>query len=244
VVAGPGVLSGVVAITGAGGALGGAVARKLVASGYKALLLDISRGKERLAGLAAELGSNVHAYTGDFETDDAWRGAIAESAAELGGPPTHGVLIAGGWAGGSPVHEGKGGDAWASMMRANADTAHRALSQLLPAMIEKKAGSIVVIGSRAVERPWTSAGSAAYAASKAAVVALAQVVAQETLSHGVRVNAVLPSTLDTPANRAGMPDADPGAWVSLESAAGVIAFLLSDDARDITGAAIPLYGRV
>ena len=236
-------MSGVVAITGAGGALGGAVARRLVGAGYKALLLDIDRGKERLAALTAELGARAHAYTGDFEKGDTWTGAISECKAALGGAPTHAVLIAGGWAGGSPVHEGKSSDAWASMMRANADTAHLALSHLLPAMVENKGGSVVVIGSRAVERPWTSAGSAAYAASKAAVVALAQAVAQETLAHGVRVNAVLPSTLDTPANRAGMPDADPAAWVSLESAAGVIAFLLSDDARDITGAAIPLYGR-
>ena len=129
------------------------------------------------------------------------------------------------------------------MMRANVDTAYRALRSLLPSMVAKKRGSIVVIGSRAVERPWTSAGSAAYAASKAAVVSLTQAVAQEVLEHGVRVNAVLPSTMDTTANRRSMPDVDPKTWVALDSASAVIAFLLSDDARDVSGAALPIYGR-
>jgi NAD(P)-dependent dehydrogenase (short-subunit alcohol dehydrogenase family) len=118
-----------------------------------------------------------------------------------------------------------------------------ALHALLPGMVAGKHGSIVVIGSRAVERPWTSAGAAAYAASKSAAVTLAQTAAQEVLAHGVRINAILPSTMDTPANRAAMPSVDPTTWVSLESAAGVIAFLLSDEARDVSGAAIPVYGR-
>jgi len=102
---------------------------------------------------------------------------------------------------------------------------------------------VVVIGSRAAVEPWTSAGAAAYAASKAAVVALAQAAAAEVRDRGVRVNAVLPSTLDTPANRAAMPGADATKWVTLESAAQVVAFLLSDEARDIQGAALPVYGR-
>ena len=98
-------------------------------------------------------------------------------------------------------------------------------------------GSVVVVGSRAVERPWTSASASAYGTTKAAVVALAQTVAAEVLEHGVRVNAILPSTLDTAANRRAMPEADSSRWVTTESAAGVIAFLLSDEARDVSGAA-------
>jgi NAD(P)-dependent dehydrogenase (short-subunit alcohol dehydrogenase family) len=129
------------------------------------------------------------------------------------------------------------------MMSANLETVHRSMRALLPSMVSRGDGSIVVIGSRNVERPWTGASAAAYTASKAAVVAFAQAVAAEVLTSGVRVNAVLPSTLDTEANRRAMPDADPKAWVSLPSAAKVIAFLLSEDARDISGAAIPLYGR-
>jgi NAD(P)-dependent dehydrogenase (short-subunit alcohol dehydrogenase family) len=110
-------------------------------------------------------------------------------------------------------------------------------------MVARKRGSIVVIGSRAAVNPETSANAAAYAASKAALLALARAVAAEVLAHGVRVNAVLPSTMDTPANRAAMPDVDPGRWVSLGSAAGLVAFLLSDEARDVSGAAVPIYGR-
>jgi NAD(P)-dependent dehydrogenase (short-subunit alcohol dehydrogenase family) len=129
------------------------------------------------------------------------------------------------------------------MMATNLETAHASLRALLPGMVARRRGSVVVIGSRAVERPWTSASASGYAASKAAVVALAQTVAAEVLESGVRLNAVLPSTLDTAANRRAMPAADPARWVTPESAADVIAFLLSDQARDVSGAAIPVYGR-
>ena len=102
---------------------------------------------------------------------------------------------------------------------------------------------MVVVGARAAVQPWTAVKSAAYAAAKAAVVALAQAAAAEVLGHGVRINAILPSTLDTPANRARMHRMDPANLVSLESAADLVAFLLSDRSRDISGAAIPIYGR-
>lgn len=236
----------IAAITGAGGALGGAVARALFARGYKVAILDTERSEARLAELVKELGPDrAFARTGDLATSAAWSDALAGVKSALGALPTHAALAAGGWAGGAPVHAGDPADsaAWERMMRANADTAYHALHALLPAMIAAKHGSVVVVGSRAAARPWTSAGAAAYAASKAAVVALAQATAAEVLEHGVRVNAVLPSTMDTPANRAGSPGEDPSRWVSVSSAAGVIAFLLSDEARDVSGAAIPLYGR-
>jgi NAD(P)-dependent dehydrogenase (short-subunit alcohol dehydrogenase family) len=100
----------------------------------------------------------------------------------------------------------------------------------------------VVIGSLAAERPWESARAAAYAASKAAVVALAQTVAAEVREASVRVNVILPSTIDTPQNRAAMPSADASRWVTPESIADVVKFLLSEAAKDISGAAIPVYG--
>lgn len=231
----------IVAITGGAGALGSALARVLAQRGDKVALFDTERSRERATALAKELGGYAHVSA--FQTGADFAEAVKATAKELGGAPTGAALIAGGWAGGAPVHEAKDDSEWASMMKSNADTAFHAMHALLPGMVAAKGGSIVVIGSRAVERPWTSAGSAAYAASKAAVVSLAQTAAAEVLEHHVRVNAVLPSTMDTPANRKAMPDADPARWVSLPSAAGVIAFLLSDDARDVSGAVIPVYGR-
>jgi NAD(P)-dependent dehydrogenase (short-subunit alcohol dehydrogenase family) len=157
--------------------------------------------------------------------------------------PSLAALTAGAWRGGSPLYEEKDDETWRAMMSANVETVHRSLVRLLPAMVAARRGSVVVIGSRAAEQPWTSANAAAYAAAKSAVVALARAVAAEVLEHGVRVNAILPSTMDTPANRAAMPKADPTRWLSLDSAAGVVAFLLSDAARDISGVALPVYGR-
>ena len=229
------------AITGGAGALGSALARHLVKSGWKVALYDTDRAKGRLEELAKELGAAT--YAGDFALAATWNEALASTKKTLGGAPTHAALIAGGWAGGASLHEAKDDSAYESMMKANVDTAYRALRALLPPMVAAKDGAIVVVGSRAAVRPWTSTGAAAYAASKSAVITLAEAVAQEVLNDNVRINAVMPSTMDTPANRASMPKADPTKWVSLESASGVIAFLLSDAAKDISGAALPLYGR-
>ena len=102
-------------------------------------------------------------------------------------------------------------------------------------------GRIVNVGSRAGLVP--GAGLSAYVMAKAAVHALTVQLAEELRDEQILVNAVLPSIIDTPANRASMPGADPTRWVSTESLSQVIAFLLSDGARDISGAAIPVYGR-
>ena len=227
-------------VTGGAGALGSAVVRHLVGRGRRVVGLDTARAAERQAALRQELGERYVGVLADVSTLAGWEHAL-ERAATLG-PVAGAVLTVGGWAGGAPVVS-EVEDVYERMMSANLDTVHTALRALLPKMIAQKSGSVVVVGSRAVDRPWTSAGAAAYAASKAGAVALAQAVAAEVLAHGVRVNAVLPSTIDTPANRAAMPDADPAMWVSAESLAAVIAFLLSDDARDVSGAAVPVYGR-
>jgi NAD(P)-dependent dehydrogenase (short-subunit alcohol dehydrogenase family) len=234
----------IVAITGGAGALGSALAAHLVSEGYRIAILDTERSRDRVAQLVEKLGAE-HAvgHTGDFATAGAWDQALSAITAAFGAAPTHGALIAGGWEGGAPLHAAKDDSAYEKMMSMNVDTAYRALRALLPAMVAAKHGSIVVVGSRVVERPWTSAGAAAYAASKAAVVAMAQAVAKEVLDHGVRINAILPSAMDTPANRAAMPDVDPAKWVALDSASSVIAFLLSEGARDVSGAALPVYGR-
>jgi NAD(P)-dependent dehydrogenase (short-subunit alcohol dehydrogenase family) len=233
----------IAAITGGAGALGSTLARSLVERGTKVALLDTDRAKERLAALVKELGSDkALGVPGDFGTSSTWPAALEAIKAAFGGMPTCGALIAGGWDGGAPLHESNEAS-YTRMMAANTDTVFHALRALIPPMVAAKHGSIVVIGSRAAVRPWTSTGAAAYAASKAAAVTLAQTTAEEVVAHGVRVNAILPSTMDTAANRASMPSVDPATWVSLSSAASVISFLFSDEARDISGAAIPVYGR-
>jgi len=235
-------MADVALVTGAAGALGSEVARLLSARGHKLALVDAERGRDRLRELATSLGGAC-VVAGDIALEATWAEAIPRIERELGSPPSQAALVAGAWRGGKPLHDEAGDDVWRAMMDANLETVHRSLRALLPAMVARKRGSIVVIGSRAAVQPATIARAAAYAASKAAVVALAQAVAAEVLDHGVRVNAVLPSTLDTPANRAAMPGVDPAKWVSLASAAGVVAFLLGADARDVSGAALPVYGR-
>jgi NAD(P)-dependent dehydrogenase (short-subunit alcohol dehydrogenase family) len=232
---------GCIVITGAAGALGSAVARRLVKDGWAVALLDSPAHVERGRALASELGQRAVAIGVDVAQQGAIEAALKDLPSSLG-DVVGAALIAGGWQGGKPLHEEESAT-WSAMTHTNQETAHASLRALLPGMVDRKRGSVVVVGSRAIERPWTSAGASAYGATKAAVVALAQAAAAEVLDRGVRINAILPSTLDTPANRRAMPDADPAKWVSLDSCAGVIAFLLSDDARDVSGVALPVYGR-
>ena len=165
------------------------------------------------------------------------------SSESSGAAPQGAVLAAGGWQGGVEFHAAESDRIFRAMLDINLETARVALTAILSGMVARQTGSIVLFGSRAVERPWESAGAAAYAAAKSAVVALCRAVAAEVVTSGVRVNAVLPSTIDTPANRRAMPGADPSRWVSPRSLAGVVEFLLSDAARDVSGAALPVYGR-
>jgi NAD(P)-dependent dehydrogenase (short-subunit alcohol dehydrogenase family) len=233
---------GTIVVTGGVGALGTGLVRLLVARGYRVAVVDRAAAEPRLRALEADLGPQCAGIAADVGSTDGWSAALAQVEARLG-PPTGAALIAGAWTGGTPLHEEKGDEVYRAMMAANLDTARQSLHALLPGMVARNDGSIVVVGSRAALRPELGAGASAYAASKAAVLALAQAVAAEVLQHRVRVNAILPSTIDTPANRKAMPDADASRWVTVESLAGVIAFLLSDEARDISGAAIPVYGR-
>jgi NAD(P)-dependent dehydrogenase (short-subunit alcohol dehydrogenase family) len=123
------------------------------------------------------------------------------------------------------------------MLRTNLDTAAHVCRAALP-HLRRQGGRIVAVGSRAAETG--GAGMAAYAVSKVAVHALVRVLALENAAEGVRVNAVLPGTIDTEANRRAMPGADRSKWTSPEAVAGVIAFLLSDDSAPTTGALVPV----
>jgi len=127
---------------------------------------------------------------------------------------------------------------WNRMLTLNLNTAMLGCRAVLPAMIRAGRGRIVNIASRAVVPP--AGGFIAYTVSKSAVITLTQALAQEVRAHGITVNAVLPSTMDTPANRRAMPDADRSSWVSTDAVALVVTFLASDAAEAVSGAAVPV----
>lgn len=230
----------VVLVTGANGALGQAVVRRLSIAGMRVVALERSRDGEVRLERESDLVMRLTASTSDSA---ALGGALGRAEAEVGAL-SGAVLTAGAWRGGHDFHEPESAVDYRTVMDANLESANVALRAVLPGMVERGRGSVVLIGSRAGVRPYDARGDSAYAAAKAALTALAQAIAAEVLSRGVRVNLVLPSTIDTAANRQAMPDADHSRWVSTESLSGVIEFLLSERARDISGAALPVYGRV
>ncbi|WP_231511362.1 SDR family NAD(P)-dependent oxidoreductase [Chondromyces apiculatus] len=231
-----------IVVTGATGALGAGLAKLLVARGHRVAAVARPTAAAHLRALEAELGDACVGITADVASPGDWTATLRDIEARVG-PPAGAALVAGGWQGGTPLHEVRDDGPYRTLLHQNLDTVRNALRALLPGMVTRRAGSVVVVGARPVLRPELGAGMADYTATKAAVVALAQAVAAEVLPQRVRVNAVLPNLIDTPQNREGMPTADVSAWVSIPSLAGVIAFLLSDAARDISGAAIPVYGR-
>jgi NAD(P)-dependent dehydrogenase (short-subunit alcohol dehydrogenase family) len=228
-------MSGEIVITGASGALGSGLVRALAAGGQRVIAVDrdAKRAREAFAGV-----ERCRTLSFDVSSLEGWTTALGDS--EIAGA----VLVAGTWQGGKRIFDPGADKIWSTLLNANLETARVSLQALLPRLVAAKSGSIVAIGSQVAVRPWEGANSAAYAVSKAALVALVQACAGEVLADGVRVNAVLPSTIDTPANRAAMPKSDAAKWVSVESLSAVIGFLLSDAARDISGAAVPVYGRV
>lgn len=228
----------VVVVTGAHGALGSVLVGRLLERGVRVAAVDRSAS----AATPAHAEGRLLSVQADATDASAWAALLAQVKSTLG-PPEGAVLVAGAYRGGAALTAAGAAEHFRLLYDANLESARLALAALLGGMHGRGRGSIVLIGSRAAVRPWESAGSAAYAVSKAAVVALAQVAAEEAREHGVRVNAVLPSTLDTRANRASMPDQDPTRWVTPESLCEVIEFLLSDASRDVSGAALPVYGR-
>src|SRR5690606_8342330 len=134
--------------------------------------------------------------------------------------------------------------AFAEMMETNVRTAFLCSRAALRAMLAgETAGRIVNVSARPGLDPRRGAGMVAYAASKAAVAAMTVALAEEVKGKGILVNAIAPSTLDTPANRAAMPDANPARWVTLDAAAETVVYLASPANRAMNGALVPLYGQ-
>jgi NAD(P)-dependent dehydrogenase (short-subunit alcohol dehydrogenase family) len=149
------------------------------------------------------------------------------------------VHVVGGWAGGESVHEHTV-ETWDRMLELNLRTAFLCCRQVLPLMRSRGFGRIVLVSSRTARS--NRKGQAAYAVAKAGLTVLAETIAEENRELDVTANVVAPSTLDTQANRAAMPQADHSSWVPLPQAAAVIAFLASDQAGQLRGAWLPLFG--
>jgi NAD(P)-dependent dehydrogenase (short-subunit alcohol dehydrogenase family) len=148
--------------------------------------------------------------------------------------------LVGGFAGGQSVAETDDAT-WQRMFDANLNSSFHILRAVIPEMRKARGGRIIAIGSRQAEEPAPTIG--AYSASKAALVSLMKTVALENKDAGITANVILPGTMDTPANRKDIPGADASQWVQPASVASLIVWLAGDTGKDLTGAAIPVYGR-
>ncbi|MEQ9330748.1 SDR family NAD(P)-dependent oxidoreductase [Thalassobaculum sp.] len=225
-----------VAVTGAAGNLGRAVAARFAREGARLLLIDVDA--ERAAKLGSELPGDHLGIAVDLLDAAAVQAAIADAAGKLGAVDVA-VALAGGFDMGPAVHETDAA-VWERMHRLNLGTLLPLLAAVTPAMIARGSGKIVTVGAHAALKG--VAGMGAYCASKASVMRVTESAAAELRGHGINVNCVLPTILDTPQNRAAMPKADPSHWVSPDALAAVIAFLASDDARAVHGALLPVTG--
>ncbi|CAN5253744.1 SDR family oxidoreductase [soil metagenome] len=219
-------MSNVVIVTGASGALGRAVVARLKTDGVVVAAVD--------AAAAVEIDADL-VLSGVDLADATAVGAAFEAVVSAFGTVNGLANIAGGFVW-EPVVGGEA-ETWDRMFRTNLLTAALASRAALPHLL-KQGGTIVNVGAAGAVDP--AAGMAPYAASKAGVMAMTRSLADELRGQGVRVNAVLPTILDTPTNRRDMPDADPTAWIRPADAAEVIAFLLSSASVAVNGSGIML----
>ncbi|OYX57453.1 MAG: NAD-dependent oxidoreductase [Brevundimonas subvibrioides] len=217
-------------VTGGHGILGKAVVEAALAQGLNVALIDHAAGKAPDGAL--EIG-------GVDLTDAAATGAAIAKVVERFGGIDALLNVAGGfaWQTTDDAHP-----AWDRMFALNLTTALNASRAALPHLKASAEGRIVNVGANGALK--AAAGMGAYGASKSAVHRLTEALAEELKSTSVTVNAVLPSILDTPQNRTGMPDADPATWVQPSDLAEVMLFLASPASRAMTGALVPVTGRV
>jgi NAD(P)-dependent dehydrogenase (short-subunit alcohol dehydrogenase family) len=229
----------VVMVTGGTGNLGGPVARAFAGAGAKVIVVDRNPEKQRAL------------FPDWIDSPDHWLAAPVDVLNEAEGAQTVSqavnrfgrldVLVntIGGYRAGNPVHELEMAT-WDLMLDLNARSTFVMCKSVIPTMLSQGSGKIVNVSARAALAG--SADHAAYSASKAAVMRLTESMAAEVRDKGINVNCILPSTIDTPDNRAAMPKAETRKWVKPESLAEVILFLASSAARDIHGVSLPVYG--
>jgi NAD(P)-dependent dehydrogenase (short-subunit alcohol dehydrogenase family) len=227
-----------IVVTGGFGALGSGVAAAAIDRGASVAVLDVAPSAPE--ALADRLGPKALLIGGvDLSSPEGAQQAMGAVKANFGRLDAL-LNIAGGfqW---EPV-EGGSPESWDRMFALNLKTALNACKAALPYLLESGAGRIVNVGAQSALH--AASGMGPYAASKSAVHRLTEALADELKLKGVTVNAVLPSTIDTPANRRDMPKADFDRWVSPADLAAVILFLASDEAKAVTGTLIPVSGRV
>jgi len=220
-------------VTGASGGLGTHVTETFLNAGYTVAgvsprIKQSDFDNARFAAFPANLNSLAAAR------------AVADAVVSRFGKIDVLVHTVGGFAGGQTVADSDDAT-FQRMFDLNVSSAFHMLRAVIPYMRTAKSGRIVAIGSRAAEAP--GAGVGAYSASKAALVSLIRTVALENKDTGITANVILPGTIDTPANRQAMPTADTSQWVQPASIADLILWLCGDGGKDVTGAAIPVYGK-
>ncbi|RLC83579.1 MAG: hypothetical protein DRJ03_16775 [Chloroflexi bacterium] len=231
----------IVLIGGATGALGSAMAREFART--EAWLALTGRSEQKLARLVEEIGlpdERVFGATVDAADPESVEALVEAVVAHFGGVD---VLLntVGGWGGGKPVGE-TDVEQWERMLTLNLRSAFLLSRAVLPGMLKNGWGRIVHVSSKSAVAP--RAKQAGYGVSKMGVITLTETIAVEVKGSGVTANVVLPSIIDTPANRKAMPEADPRKWVEPAHIAATMRFLCSEAGGSINGARVPVYGAV
>jgi NAD(P)-dependent dehydrogenase (short-subunit alcohol dehydrogenase family) len=221
-----------VLVTGGNGGLGPAVTEAFVADGWR-VVAPMRRRPESTV-------ERLEVVEADLLDPGAVERAVAHAAGVKDAPLRAVVNLVGAYAGGTPVHETPPED-FERLLTMNLRPTFLVTRAALPHLLAVGGGAIVCVSARAAVQPF--AGAAGYATAKAGVLAFAQAVAVEYKANGVRCNTLLPSVIDTPANRAAQPGANYARWVPPAQVAAVIRFLCSDDSTPTSGAAVPVYGR-
>jgi len=221
-----------VVVTGGSGGLGGAVVRRLVTDGWRVVVPDLAAPRSPVDGVS-------YVSVDLFSPTDV-SSVVSDAASDVDRPLRAVVNLVGGYSANGLVHETPIDD-FEAQLRLNLRPTYLVCAAALPFLMAAGGGSIVCVSTRAAVRPFS--GAAGYVTAKAAVLALVDALAVEYRQAAVRANAILPSVIDTPANRASMPNASFDTWVKPEEIAEVIAFLCSDASAVTSGAHIPVYGR-
>jgi NAD(P)-dependent dehydrogenase (short-subunit alcohol dehydrogenase family) len=223
-------------VTGGTGGLGSAVVTRLLDDGRRVVVpWVVERELERVPER-----DGLELVQADLFDRNAVEEVVALGTAEASAPLRGLVNLVGGFAAGPRIDETPIED-FEKQFRLNLRSTYLMVQAAVRPMMDSGGGSIVCVSTRAALQPFT--GAAGYVSSKAAVLAFSNAVAVEYKDDGIRSNTILPSVIDTPANRAAMPNADHDRWVKPAEIAGVIAFLLSGQSGPTSGAAIPVYGR-